>query len=284
MSDAEITNENSEAVHAWLLPELVSERLIKNESANAQRSGFHRNAADLSAESKARRPVVDRRAMTEAGLQALTEETKQQAFTEGRAEGYNAGYSEGEKRAKDVAKTILEQQQSVLHQLIQSISQPIDHQRAELQHALTLLIADIAQQLCLRELKSDNSTIRQVVEEAIAALPIGEKHVQVFLHPDDLAVLQSIPDFIKSHWQLQADAKLQLGDCRVESEHSLVDFRRSQRMQSILEAGFDMPAAQSEEKTDGTQIENAPESVQDDSPAPDAQGGDPDTPPDGSAV
>lgn len=235
MSNADGIAGEKEAYQTWLLPELISDRLIKNEGADNQRSGFQRQAPAAPEKKK----TVDRRAMTEKGLADLTSEVTEQAFTEGRADGYNAGYSEGEKRAKEIAKTALEQQQHCLQQLIESITQPIENERGLLTQVFTELIAKIAQQLCLRELIMDNATITRVVEEAVAALPMGEKHIRLYVHPNDLSVLEAMPGFLDPQWQLHSDESVSLGGCRVVSENSLVDFTHSTRLEAILADGFD---------------------------------------------
>ena len=83
MRNADGNSNEAEVYQTWLLPELFSDKLITNENENSQRSGFQRQRSQ-NPEKKIR---VDRRAMTESGLAELTQEVKDQGFSEGRAEG-----------------------------------------------------------------------------------------------------------------------------------------------------------------------------------------------------
>ena len=106
--------------------------------------------------------------------------------------------------------------------------------KARLKQTLTELVEAISQKVCER-VALDNSSIASVVGLAIDALPVTEADLTLFLHPKDLATLESIAGFVQPEWQLCARDSLELGDCLIESENSLVDFRRSTRFKTILD-------------------------------------------------
>lgn len=269
MSEDILPQEQVVDAELWLMPEFIGKRVFtgsltgragsseKSASDLAQQqsqsqpqsrptsspAGFARGSASQTADGAKPRAQFTR-AMTASQLQLLEQEAKEEGFKQGRAEGYEKGYAEGELRARESveqhAKSTLAAQQSTLSQLVVSIIDPLAEQRDALQKALTRLVAAIAERVCYRELLSDSSSILTVVSESIDALPIGESNIKIFLNPDDLTIIQSLPDFVQDNWPLAADPQLQIGDCRVESDHSLVDFTRSSRLQTILDETFSL--------------------------------------------
>lgn len=263
MSEDILPQEQVVDAELWLMPEFIGKRVFtgsltgragssnnpSNDLAKPQPqsmsspAGFGRGSLNQQADDAKPRAQFTR-AMTASQLQLLEQEAKEEGFKQGRAEGYEKGYAEGELRARESveqhAKSTLAAQQTTLSQLVVSVIDPLAEQREALQKVLTGLVAAIAERVCYRELLTDNSSILTVVSESIDALPIGESNIKIFLNPDDLTIIQSLPDFVQANWPLAADPQLQIGDCRVESDHSLVDFTRSSRLQTILNETFSL--------------------------------------------
>lgn len=240
MTDDVLPVEQVTAAEPWLLPEFKAKHIVSGADEPRQLSGFAQRRS--AASSKPSSLLKLNRAMTAGQLEQLTQEAREAGFKEGRVAGYEKGYAEGESRARETveqhAQTTLAAQQSSLTQLIESVIQPLGNQQDSLQTVLSQLVAKIAERVCYRELLTDNNSIQAVVSEAIDALPIGESDIKIYLNPQDLAVFESIPGFVQDNWPLRADEQLTLGDCRIESANSLVDFTRSSRMTSILDATF----------------------------------------------
>ena len=112
------------------------------------------------------------------------------------ASGYEKGYFEGEQRAKAIVEQLasdqLAAQKASLSSLISEIVNPLAKQSHALKQTLTELVEEISQKVCERELLLDNSSIASVVGLAIDALPVTETDLTLFLHPKDLATLESI--------------------------------------------------------------------------------------------
>ena len=240
MTDNVLPVEQVTAAEPWLLPEFKAKHIVSGADEPKQLSGFAQRRS--AASNKSSSLLTLNRAMTAGQLEQLTREAREAGFKEGRIAGYEKGYAEGESRAKETvenhAQAVLAAQQSSLTQLIESVIHPLSDQHDNLQTVLTQLVAKIAERVCYRELLTDNNSIQAVVSEAIDALPIGESDIKIYLNPKDLAVFESIPGFVQDSWPLRGDEQLTLGDCRIESANSLVDFTRSSRMTSILDATF----------------------------------------------
>jgi flagellar assembly protein FliH len=226
------------AAEPWLLPEVNGSHLVTPEKSSVSGAGFHRQ---VSASSKPENPpntLAATVAMTQSRLDALVRESQQNGYDTGRAEGYEKGYAEGEARAKALGQEQTLDQKNQLAELINSVTLAVATHHEQAQVAVVELIAQIAQQLCYRELQSDNASIAAVVSDAMSALPVGEKNICLQLNPADLAMLQSMPELLKPEWNIVSDAAMQAGGCRISSENSLIDFSASKRLQEIIESSF----------------------------------------------
>ena len=227
MSEPVINAENAGSLENWLLPEVGGERVVSAESA-AARGGYSAGPG------RSGPTIPRRRALTASQLDALEAQAREEGFQSGRADGYEKGYAEGQARAAEIAQ----QNAQALSTLVESLAKQLGEDHASIQSIIVDLIEALASAVCLRELQTDNSTIAQLVEQALAALPVGEEHVTVQLAEQDLALVQSIPNLLKPHWQLQTNPQLQAGDCIVQSENCRVDFTRSERLAQIIESVF----------------------------------------------
>ena len=239
MSEDILPQEQVVDAELWLMPEFIGKRVFTG-SLTGRAGSSEKSASDLAkqqsqsqspspspstsspagfARGSARQTTDDAqprakftRAMTASQLQLLEQEAKEEGLKQVLAEGYEKGYAEGELRARESvelhAKSTLAAQQSTLSQLVVSIIDPLAEQRDALQKVLTRLVAAIAERVCYRELLSDSSSILTVVSESIDALPIGESNIKIFLNPDDLTIIQSLPDFVQDNWPLAADPQL----------------------------------------------------------------------------
>tara|TARA_B100000767_G_scaffold86060_1_gene82728 strand:+ start:175 stop:912 length:738 start_codon:yes stop_codon:yes gene_type:complete len=230
-------------VEPWLLPEFKANHVVSPESKTPSLGGFSQKKSANFVDPSISQPM--NRAMSAEQLAEIRLQAEQDGFQQGRASGYEKGYAEGEQRASVIVEQLaaekLAGQQASLAGLIRSIVNPLSDQSDLLKQTLTQLVKAIAEQLCERELQADNSSIASVVNLAVDALPVTETDITLFLHPQDLATLELMDGFVQPEWQLCGRDTLQLGDCLIESENSLVDFRRSARFKTILDGLF--PAA-----------------------------------------
>ena len=77
------------------------------------------------------------------------------------------------------------------------------------------------------------------MELALDALPKSAENLKVFLHPDDIALLQEYYLAKAQHWPLHANPELTRGGVVVESKDSLVDFSIEQRLATLHKQFFD---------------------------------------------
>lgn len=221
---------------SWLLPELGDARIIQAERRNA---GF---STRTSADSDSRREVHGPEfhgPLTRSRLDELAREAREHGHDSGRAEGYQKGYAEGEARARELGLEQTAQLRAQLQTLVDALTVQVTAGQAALTEALVMIVRKIAQAVCLRELStSGEQSVALIVQRALAALPMGEQHVSLRVHPADLEFLRAQPGLVKPEWQLAADEQLQRGDVIVDAEFSHVDASVERRLQEIVAAVF----------------------------------------------
>src|SRR5690625_324525 len=179
--------------------------------------------------------------MSAGELQEIFESAEREGFEQGRQAGYEKGLAEGyaagqEQGAMEKRQELAAEQQRFQH-LADALLQPIDEQDTELEQVLLDTICTLTHSVVRRELLTDSSHILTLVQEAVAALPQGAKNLRLYLHPDDLAVVEAYEEEQHLDWQFFADATLLPGGCRVETRESRGDYSVGDRLKQ-QRAGF----------------------------------------------
>lgn len=165
---------------------------------------------------------------TAAELEAI----QQQAYEE----AYAAGLVQGRKTGQQQVNDRVEQLEALLH----GLAQPLEVLDEQVEQELITLVIAIARQLVRRELKTSPGEILAVVRSALAVLPVGQRHVQLHLHPEDAALvreLMTVPEG-EAAWRIAEDPMLSRGDCRVTTATSQIDARLETRLGAVISATF----------------------------------------------
>ncbi|MDO6823647.1 flagellar assembly protein FliH [Marinobacter sp. 1_MG-2023] len=218
---------------------------------------------DASGNEVAREEERDVKPLTAADLAEIRQAAREDGFNEGRdqglqegrAEGYELGHKEGletglaEGRERGQAEGYDETRAEVsasldrLEPILEELLLPIRKHQDELETSLLNLTMVLARAVVYRELTIDSSQIRQVVREAVEALPSTADNVRIHVHPDDFSAVRDVAERLEATASVVEDSKVLPGGCRVETRNSLVDFtveKRFQRaVQSMLERQTD---------------------------------------------
>jgi flagellar assembly protein FliH len=161
---------------------------------------------------------------TAAGLADLQAEAYQEAFAQGLQEGREAGRAEARAQVERLAG------------MFYDLAKPFEQLDAEVERELLSLAMALARQIVRRELKTDPTQIIGIIREAIAALPVATRDVQVHLHPEDAAVVRQnlAPTESQRAWTIVEDPVMARGGCRVTSATSRIDARLETRLGAIL--------------------------------------------------
>jgi len=242
-----IPAQNCGSYAAWDLPAVAEGVVVRAESAGAGGRRGDTGMAQAEAvrgESFARELEENIRAGRYArGVSARELETiVRDAAEEGRREGHDEGYARGQREGYEAGhaeglaagRKYLEEAAGRFAGLLEMLHQPLLGQEQALREAMLEVTAQIARAVIRAELAIQPQSVAHVIEEALAALPLGARNVRVYVSPADRVLLE---DFGAGEAvpALLVDAALAPGDCRVEAAESLVDFRQSARLAAILE-------------------------------------------------
>jgi len=159
------------------------------------------------------------------------EDTLSQSREEARRAGWEQGLSEG----RQAARGELRLQAERLQHLIEQLASPLTQTGQDVQDELVQLAMAIARQVVLRELSTQPELIRDVVTQAIAALPAGNRHLRIHLHPEDAHLLsEHLDNHEIASWKLIEDATLTRGGCLVDTGATRIDARLETRLHDIL--------------------------------------------------
>ena len=158
-------------------------------------------------------------------IQQAYEDVRQQAHEEGSKAGYQAGLQQGQQT--------IQQHAQQLNEAISSLFQFLQGQDDDIEQALVNLSTLIARSILRRELSLDSTHIQQVVQDAIAALPLKSDNVTIFLSEQDYRYIKeqtTVPDT----WRLQLDQTLKPGGCRVITQNNIVDYTLDEQFQQTI--------------------------------------------------
>ncbi len=177
------------------------------------------------------------------GLKQGHEQGYLEGFDKGAKEGHEAGFAEGREEGKvqglEDAKPLVEEKLQVLRALIDGLETPLKQVNEACEKELVQLAVMLAEAVIYQEVKLQPDVILHTLRQSLDALPGGARGCQIFLHPDDLALVRDSygADLIEQRgWHLMAEPSLERGGCQVRSERSSIDMTLKQRVKETLES------------------------------------------------
>lgn len=161
----------------------------------------------------------------EEGLAQGIEEGKEQGHAQGYAEGYAAGQSKVNEEVQKITALI-----EGLTGPIQQVDQQVENQLVEMTLAMVREVIKV-------ELTTNPQVILSTLREAVESLPISEQRIDIYLHPDDIAIIEqhySKEAQQERKWHLIAEPQLSVGDIQVICHQSQVDYNMQQRVANFM--------------------------------------------------
>jgi flagellar assembly protein FliH len=176
--------------------------------------------------------VDDQSMLTVEGIEKLHKE----AVAEGYKEGYEKGQNEGYRVGLEAAQQEIQQQVSLLQQIMTGLNSPLADLAEQVEHDLIGLVMTMTRQLVRRELKTDPEHVIGAVRAAMAVLPISDRKVKLFLHPSDVALVKTglSIESEDTTWKWVEDPLLTRGGVRVETANTTVDATVEARLNSVM--------------------------------------------------
>ena len=162
--------------------------------------------------------------LTAGRLQELQKQAYDEAYEKGMADGIAAGQKEIAERA------------ARYDQLLQALCEPFDQLDDSVESQLVELTIALVKQLFRREIKLDPSHVIGVVREAIQALPVASRNIEVHLHPDDATLIREslAPSEGETAWRVVEDPLMSRGGCRVTTDAAQIDASAEARLQAVI--------------------------------------------------
>jgi flagellar assembly protein FliH len=172
------------------------------------------------------------RALTARQLEEITSRAHREGFAHGVREGRTAGFAQGQEEGRAAAREELQQHVAQLQNVMRQLLEPIAEQNTAIETAMTQLSLDIARAALDREPAVDAQALIPLVRRAIRELPVGERNITVLLHPQQIERVRDCAEW-PPNWRLQPDSRIDVGGCKVLTDHSLVDFSIEMRFRQI---------------------------------------------------
>ncbi len=166
-------------------------------------------------------------------LEAIREEARQEGFAEGR----EAGYREGHEKGREDGAGEMETQAESLRAAIRALAQPLAAGGDDLEDALAVSATEIARSVILAELQAQPDLIRGIARQVVDALAGASGTLRLFLHPDDLALIESDDAAWHKNCELISEPQMTRGGVRAERGTSSTEFTLEQRFREAV-SGF----------------------------------------------
>jgi len=177
--------------------------------------------------------------MTAQDMQDIFDAAEKDGFAQGQAAGFEKGHLEGFEAGRQQGLLEMRQhlvtEQQRFHSIANALMQPLAEQDDAIEKMLVDTVIKLATGVIQRELLMGAAPIRQIVQEAIAALPVGSQHIAIQLNPADGETLRNYIDEHHLPWKLVETESVSAGGCVVSTAESRVDFSLEHRLDVILD-------------------------------------------------
>jgi len=170
---------------------------------------------------------------------------RQQAYQVGYEEGLSSGQARGMAQALAQGQAEIRRLTAQIEGILDNFTRPLARLENEVTCALGELAVKIAGHLVRRAYSSDPELLTALVSQALEAVGTTTREVQVYLHPDDLAIFaaqsgngRTIPPALLSlpeGTKFTPDPALSRGDLRVHTESVRIDGSLDARLEQALE-------------------------------------------------
>jgi flagellar assembly protein FliH len=163
------------------------------------------------------------------------EALQKDAEEEGYKAGFKLGREAGNKTGLAAGQQQINQQVNYLKQIMTTLNTPLLELDQQIETDLIALVTTMTRQLVRRELKTQPEQVIGAVRAAMAVLPINDRKLKIFLHPQDVELVKkglSLEDDGGWHWI--ADPLLTRGGVRLETVNTTVDASVEARLNSVI--------------------------------------------------
>ena len=164
------------------------------------------------------------------------EKIHQEARQEGYAAGYETGREAGMKAGYDAGGERAASEAERLEAAFCSLQEALAGADQKICNDLLSLALGLAKEMVREALRVKPELVFAIVRECIQSEPALGQPAQLFLHPDDAALVRTHLNQELSHCTISVDPRVERGGCRIRVGHSDIDATMSTRWQRIVQA------------------------------------------------
>jgi flagellar assembly protein FliH len=158
-------------------------------------------------------------------MMAARDAGHQQGYQAGLLQGRADGQAQGLAQGLAQSELVLREQQTALAHLCQGFEQQAEQAREEIAQQVLALALDMAHALLKSSIELQPERLLPVIEHALQGLPALQSPSNLYLHPQDLELVQTAQgeELTAAGWRLRPDPHLTRGGCRLETPRNEVD-------------------------------------------------------------
>lgn len=215
----------------WQMGELPAEPV----SARKKPAGGHEGLPLSEEQQRDKLRAEAREAGLEEGRKAGFEQGLKEGREQGHAEGHEAGLAEGRAQAETELETRTRETLQPMHALMQGLEEAREWMDDEIANSMVELALNVGQQLARQALDNKPEVVLDIVRDLLHSEPALTGKPRLWLHPDDLHMVEEKlgNEISAAGWQLQPDDALQRGGCRLISRSGEIDASWEERVASV---------------------------------------------------
>ncbi|GAB4288058.1 MAG: hypothetical protein Kow0083_00490 [Methylophaga sp.] len=165
-------------------------------------------------------------------IEALQQQAQEEGYKAGYEEGHKAGFEAG----LEAGKKDIQQQLAYLQQILSNLEQPLAELDQQIEQDLVNLTITMTRQLLRRELRQQPEHVIGAMRAALQALPVSDRKLKIYVHPDDLTIIQKglAMEGEDSSRQWIEDPLMTRGGVRLETSDTTVDATVEARLNSVI--------------------------------------------------
>ncbi|HZS80188.1 MAG TPA: flagellar assembly protein FliH [Herbaspirillum sp.] len=167
-------------------------------------------------------------------IEAMREQARQEGYAEGQRQGHQEGYAAGLQQGQQETSETIQHLRQIAVSFGAEVSQCSENMAPELLD----LSLDLSKAMLKTALSVKPELILPTVNAAIHALPCLQLPALLYLHPEDVVLVQEHmgEDLSQHGWRIVEDPELERGGCRIETATNQVDTTTQTRWRRIAES------------------------------------------------
>ncbi|MBA4141902.1 MAG: flagellar assembly protein FliH [Nitrosospira sp.] len=159
-----------------------------------------------------------------------------QAQDEGYAAGYAAGQEAGTKAGYEAGREQVASEAAKFQDMFRNFQQSLADADQTIGNNLLILALGLSEQMIRGALRVKPELVCAVVRECIQCEPGFNQPAQLFLHPEDAALVREHLNHELNDCEISIDSRLERGGCRIRMGNSHVDATMATRWKRVAQA------------------------------------------------